>query len=67
MPVPLECDCMAPDTEPTDAERPVVMRESAEVARVRRATGDAWLAEQIARAFDAVGLVAGAAAARAGR
>jgi hypothetical protein len=58
---------MAPDTEPTDAELAVVMREAAEVARERKRQGEAWLAAELARAFEAAGLVEGAALARAGR
>jgi uncharacterized protein YggL (DUF469 family) len=60
-------DCMAPDTEPTDEELAIVMHEAGELARARKAQGDAWLAEQIAQAFEAAGLTAGAALARTGR
>jgi hypothetical protein len=60
-------DCMAPDTEPTDAELAEVMREAAEVARTRKRHGDAWLAAEMARAFDAVGLADAAALARTSR
>jgi hypothetical protein len=40
-------DCMAPDTEPTDEELAVVMREAGEVARQRKKEGEAWLARQM--------------------
>lgn len=46
-------DCMAPDTEPTDEELAVVMREAGEVARQRKKEGDAWLAKQIELALAA--------------
>lgn len=46
-------DCMAPDTEPTDEELAVVMREAGEVARQRKKEGDAWLARQIELALAA--------------
>jgi hypothetical protein len=62
-----ERDCMAPETEPTDEELALVMREVGEVVRARKAASDAWLDEQVARALDARGLHAGAAVARAGR
>ena len=46
-------DCMAPDTEPTDAELAEVMREAAELTRERKRQGEAWLASQIELALAA--------------
>jgi hypothetical protein len=40
-------DLMAPDTEPTDAELALVMREAREVATQRRAKADAWIAARL--------------------
>jgi hypothetical protein len=36
-------DLMAPDSEPTDEELALVMREARELAVARRATADAWV------------------------
>ena len=38
---------MAPDTEPTDEELAVVMREARELAVQRRAKADAWIAARL--------------------
>jgi hypothetical protein len=43
-------DLMAPDTEPTDEELAVVMREARELAVQRRAKSDAWVAERLKEA-----------------
>jgi hypothetical protein len=40
-------DLMAPDTEPTDEELALVMREAREVATQRRAKADAWIATRL--------------------
>jgi hypothetical protein len=36
-------DLMAPDTEPTDEELAIVMREARDLAVQRRALADAWI------------------------
>lgn len=41
---------MAPDTEPTDEELAVVMREARDSAVQRRATADAWVAARLKEA-----------------
>jgi 1,2-phenylacetyl-CoA epoxidase PaaB subunit len=41
---------MAPDTEPTDEELALVMREARELAVQRRATCDAWVAARLREA-----------------
>jgi hypothetical protein len=41
---------MAPDTEPTDEELALVMREAREVAVQRRARADAWVAARLKEA-----------------
>jgi len=41
---------MAPDTEPTDEELALVMREARELAAQRRATSDAWVAARLKEA-----------------
>jgi hypothetical protein len=41
---------MAPDTEPTDEELALVMREARELAIQRRATSDAWVAARLKEA-----------------
>jgi hypothetical protein len=41
---------MAPDTEPTDEELALVMREARELAVQRRATADAWVAARLKEA-----------------
>lgn len=38
---------MAPDTEPTDEELAIVMREARELAVARRARADAWVAAKL--------------------
>jgi hypothetical protein len=43
-------DLMAPDTEPTDEELALVMREARELAIQRRATADAWVAARLKEA-----------------
>jgi len=43
-------DLMAPDTEPTDEELALVMREAREVAAQRRAKADAWVAARLEEA-----------------
>jgi hypothetical protein len=40
-------DLMAPDTEPTDEELALVMREARDLAIKRRATADAWVAARL--------------------
>ena len=41
---------MAPDTEPTDEELALVMREARELAVQRRAKADAWVATRLSEA-----------------
>jgi hypothetical protein len=43
-------DLMAPDTEPTDEELALVMREARDVAVRRRAKADAWIAARLEEA-----------------
>lgn len=43
-------DLMAPDTEPTDEELALVMREARDVAVQRRAKADAWIAARLKEA-----------------
>ena len=43
-------DLMAPDTEPTDEELALVMREARDLAMQRRATADAWVAARLKEA-----------------
>jgi len=43
-------DLMAPDTEPTDEELALVMREARELAVQRRAKSDAWIAARLEEA-----------------
>jgi hypothetical protein len=43
-------DLMAPDTEPTDEELALVMREARELAVQRRATSDAWVVARLKEA-----------------
>ena len=43
-------DLMAPDTEPTDEELALVMREARELAVQRRAIADAWIAARLEEA-----------------
>jgi hypothetical protein len=43
-------DLMAPDTEPTDEELALVMREAREAAVRRRAVADAWIAARLEEA-----------------
>jgi len=43
-------DLMAPDTEPTDEELALVMREARETAVRRRALADAWIAARLEEA-----------------
>jgi hypothetical protein len=44
---------MAPDTEPTDEELALVMREARDEALRRKKESDAWLAREIERAVAA--------------
>ena len=48
-------DLMAPDTEPTDEELQLVMREALSLVRERKIISDAWmqqrLADEVAQAF----------------
>jgi hypothetical protein len=41
---------MAPDTEPTDEELAIVMREARDLAVERRKLGDAWIAARLEEA-----------------
>jgi hypothetical protein len=41
---------MAPDTEPTDEELALVMREARDLAVQRRAIADAWVAARLKEA-----------------
>ncbi len=41
---------MAPDTEPTDEELALVMREARDLAVQRRAKADAWVAARLKEA-----------------
>jgi hypothetical protein len=43
-------DLMAPDTEPTDEELALVMREARELAAQRRVKADAWIAARLEEA-----------------
>jgi nitrogen fixation protein FixH len=43
-------DLMAPDTEPTDEELALVMREARELAVQERAKSDAWIAARLEEA-----------------
>jgi len=43
-------DLMAPDTEPTDEELALVMREARDLAVQRRATADAWVSARLKEA-----------------
>jgi hypothetical protein len=43
-------DLMAPDTEPTDEELALVMREARDLAVKRRAISDAWVAARLKEA-----------------
>jgi hypothetical protein len=43
-------DLMAPDTEPTDEELALVMREARDLAVLRRAKADAWIAAKLKEA-----------------
>ena len=45
-----ERDLMAPDTEPTDEELALVMREARELAVPERAKSDAWIAARLKEA-----------------
>jgi hypothetical protein len=58
----LSRDLMAPDTEPTDEELAVVMREARDLAAQRRAIADAWMREQYEKALrEALGRIGSAA------
>jgi len=43
-------DLMAPDTDPTDEELALVMREARDLAVQRRAKSDAWVAARLKEA-----------------
>jgi hypothetical protein len=43
-------DLMAPDSEPTDEELAIVMREALELAMVRKAASDEWMRKKLAEA-----------------
>lgn len=43
-------DLMAPNTDPTDEELALVMREARELAVQRRAKADAWVADRLKEA-----------------
>jgi hypothetical protein len=43
-------DLMAPDSEPTDEELSVVMREALDLALTRKAVSDEWMRRQLAEA-----------------
>lgn len=43
-------DLMAPDTEPTDEELEIVMREARDAAVQRRGLRDAWIAARLEEA-----------------
>lgn len=45
-------DLMAPDTEPTDEELALVMREARDVAIADRAKADAWIAAKLKEASE---------------
>jgi hypothetical protein len=45
-----DCELMAPDTEPTDEELALVMREARELAVQRQAKSDAWIAARLGEA-----------------
>jgi hypothetical protein len=45
-------DLMAPDTEPTDEELALVMREARDVAIARRAQADAWISTKLKEASE---------------
>jgi hypothetical protein len=47
---PQHRDLMAPDTEPTDEELAIVMREARDLAVERRKLGDAWIAARLEEA-----------------
>ena len=46
-------DLMAPDTEPTDEELALVMREARDLALLRKAESDEWMRQQLAEAVRA--------------
>ena len=46
----MQRDLMAPDTEPTDEELALVMREARDLAIERRAKADAWIAARLQEA-----------------
>lgn len=46
----MQRDLMAPDTEPTDEELALVMREARDLAIQRRAKADAWIAARLEEA-----------------
>lgn len=45
-------DLMAPDTEPTDEELAIVMREARDLAIERRVIADEWIADQLRQATE---------------
>ena len=48
---PARRDIMAPDTEPTDEELAVVMREARDLALQRKAEADEWMRKQLEQAL----------------
>lgn len=51
--VPARRNPMAADTDPTDEELALVMREARELAMARKVESDAWLLRQVAEAVRA--------------
>jgi hypothetical protein len=45
--LPSHRDLMAPDTEPTDEELHLVMREALELAMARKQATDAWIKQRL--------------------
>jgi hypothetical protein len=47
-------DLMAPETEPTDAELEIVMREALNLALARKQQSDIWMRKQLQETVDQV-------------
>ena len=47
-------DLMAPETEPTDAELQIVMKEALELAMARKQQSDIWMRRQLLETVDQV-------------
>lgn len=47
-------DLMAPDTEPTDVELQVVMKEALDLALARKQQSDIWMRQQLQETVDQV-------------